>query len=287
MVTGPMRSGTTWVGTLLAFSGIWHIHEPFNPNRARFHVDYMYQRVNCVNNHINSYVTGLLNGNFRSMSKTVDTSHPLMPGNFMPFPIRRVLIKDPNACLLSRYLTKQFDLKTLVMFRHPAAWVYSIHRLKWGSISHLKRFLQDKQLIEDYLQPFESDIVKAIDAGESICAGALLHGCLSYVLWNFCKESDSIRAIMFEALCREPVNEFRALYNWLELPYTDKIKQKHIEMSSGAGGEDRIKHMHEVKRKSINEIDKWRKKLTSEETIEIRAVFEKFELPLYSADDEW
>lgn len=38
-VTGVHRSGTTWVAQMLAYSGIWYIHEPFNPNKG-FWPDY-------------------------------------------------------------------------------------------------------------------------------------------------------------------------------------------------------------------------------------------------------
>ena len=34
LVTGVYRSGTSWAGAMLAPAGLWHLHEPFNPNRG-------------------------------------------------------------------------------------------------------------------------------------------------------------------------------------------------------------------------------------------------------------
>ena len=33
-LTGTHRSGTTWIAKMLAPPGIWHLHEPFNPNQG-------------------------------------------------------------------------------------------------------------------------------------------------------------------------------------------------------------------------------------------------------------
>lgn len=287
MVTGPMRSGTTWVGQMLSSSGIWHIHEPFNPNRGVFYTDYMYQRPDSSHAEIDSYVEKLLSGHYRTMSKTLNTSHPLMPGCFMPLFVKRVLIKDPNACLLSLYLTERFDLKTIVMFRHPVAWAHSLHGLGWGSVGHLKRFLQNEMLMDDYLGSFETDMVEAIDCGESLESIAVLHGCLSSILWRFCEKSAVMRAVKHEDLCHDPISAFQELHHFLELPYDESVRKTHIELCSGEDSRSKAIYTHDVRRMTTREADKWRFCVVEKDIEKIRGVWERFNLPLYRSDSEW
>src|SRR6185295_18589108 len=125
-----------------------------------------------------------LHGKHRHLAQSPGrTQHWLMPLRILPPPISRALIKDPIACLMSEYLSQQFGLTTIVLFRHPAGFVSSMIRLKWCPKKVLEQFLACEPLMAEWLAPFASCIEssKMKDPVESATA---LYGCLNTVLWG-------------------------------------------------------------------------------------------------------
>lgn len=130
-LTGTHRSGTTWLAKMLAAGGIWYVHEPFFPGKGRWPRSFDFRESGTPDPAIDALFSDVLNGGFRRALNLPNADHPLMPLRLFRPRFNRILVKDPIACLLTEYLTRRFDLQTLILFRHPASFVASLCRLGW------------------------------------------------------------------------------------------------------------------------------------------------------------
>ena len=140
LVTGAIRTGTTWVGETLARSpAMEYVWEPFNPLvRAWPHAlvpHFMtgpYDAQPLVDDIASSLVA------FRSRGRLV--GHPETVAREVQRRIRfaaarrakrTLLIKDPLAVFLARHLQEKFGFRVVLCLRHPAGFVASCMRLGW------------------------------------------------------------------------------------------------------------------------------------------------------------
>ena len=284
-LTGTHRSGTTWLARMLAASGIWYAHEPFNPNKGRWPEAFTYRRPGTKDAAVDALMGEVLDGGFRAALNLPNADQPWMPLRWLPPRVSRRLVKDPLACLLAPYLTERFALQTLVVFRHPAGFCASVDRLGWPRAEFLQRFLADEALMADHLQPHRALIARY--AGEdSLASAAVLHGALNKVLWTGVERGMG-RALQFEALCLEPIEGCRRLFEELGLPYDAAVREEHEALCLGrerAVGEYRT---HAVARNSLAMAYSWRKELAPAAWGELRAIWNEFGIPLYQQDRDW
>ena len=205
-VTGTHRSGTTWFASMLAASGIWYIHEPFSPLKHRWKEWLSYQSPKGRSPEVDQLMESVLSNQFPEAVNTVNVDHPLMALRLFSAPIRRMMIKDPLACLMTEYLTTTFDLETLILFRHPCGFVASIRRLGWPCGAPLKRFLQNPELMAEHLHRYQDLLEKYCDE-DTIESATVLYGCLTTILWD-CVQQDIGKPLFFEELCQNPLDEF-------------------------------------------------------------------------------
>ena len=284
-VTGTHRSGTTWIAKMLAAPGLWYIHEPFNPNKKAWPEAFSYARSDQPCPKTDRLMHQILRGKLRWALALKDADHPLMPLRLFPQPIRRIMIKDPLACLLTEYLTKRHDLRTLVVFRHPCGFVSSVERLGWPTAGFLHDLLAQRDLVEDHLSPYV-DIMRRHSEADGVPAGAVLHAVLNLVLWKTVQEL-RLRWCLFESLCRSPINEFEHLFRYFDLPYTEATRQRHQRICLPRSRPVDSYHPHAVERNSQAMADSWKKQLTEGEVEKIRAIWSRFDVPLYRADQDW
>ena len=284
LVTGMYRSGTTWVGAMLAPAGLWHLHEPFNPNQGLWDDELAYARADRARPDIDALVGELLEGRHRSVLRLPDTGRWFMPLRLLPLEPRRVLLKDPSAALLSEYLARRHGIRTLVLFRHPAAVVASFLRLGWPTGRLVGRLLASETLMDDWLGP-HSSAMEAVAGRRDALSGAVLYGCVASVLLGFEQRNpQSMSRLVFENLCADPVASFRSLCDTLDLRYDGKIREVHARLS--AGGE-RDERPHGVIRASSAVAWRWRSQVTEPDLTTIRDTWERFDLPLYRAPADW
>jgi hypothetical protein len=212
------------------------------------------------------------------------TEHSLMPLRLFKPSFNRVLLKDPLACLMSEYLTQKFQFQTLVLFRHPAGFVSSLKRLGWPGVAPIRRFLACKPLMQDWLAPYQ-DLMEGALSGDNIRSYSVLHGCLNKVLWGFVQRNENMKALQFEPLCSDPIQEFQHLYDELNLPYDDHIKDKHLRMTTGS--KEPTHHPHQIVRNSSRMEDRWKRELSQKERSEIREIWNAFDIPMYCKESDW
>ena len=174
LVTGAHRSGTTWVGRMLAQApNVLYIREPFNvtdpPGRGicnlRTELWFQYialrERTSSPQAAEQDHCPGLRSprGLCGCSSSFADTYKAML--EYLRFRRHRragarALIKDPLAVFSAEWLASAFDMHVIVMVRHPVAFVGSIRKLNW---SHpFRDFLRQPRLVDDLLSPFRAEI---------------------------------------------------------------------------------------------------------------------------------
>ncbi|MBI4755593.1 MAG: sulfotransferase [Betaproteobacteria bacterium] len=303
LVTGSHRSGTTWVGRMLAAAPrVAYIHEPFNPElehgscRARF--DHWFTYV-CDENEGEYY---------RALSDTVRHRYRLGAGLGMarrPADVGRQfktyvscvgrrlagatpLLKDPIALFSAPWLHARFAADPVVMIRHPAAFAASLKVKNWTHpFSH---FLSQPLLMRDVLGPFEKEIVEFSETQKDIIdQAALLWKLIHWMILEYRRMHPEWIYVRHEDLSRDPMGGFRSLFDRLGLEFSAKAAQVIREHSlrpsrngarAGRGGTE------DLVRDSVQNIETWKKRLTGAEIGRLRSQVSEVSREFYS-EEEW
>ncbi len=299
LVTGAHRSGTTWVGRMLAADAdTAYISEPLNvlhrPGVFRPKVKYWYQYI-CKDNAA-EFLTGFHNlldydyflwDEIRSLRSRRDFLR--MGRDFMIFYNalmrgQRALLKDPFAVFSIPWFAEQLDCQVVVTVRHPAAFASSLQRLGWSF--DFNDLLNQPLLMRDHLGMF-AESMRAIPADDVIGQAALLWKMIYDTVHKFSQTNPAWLVVRHEDIARDPVNRYRELYAKLGLDFTPRV-EKVITTSSSSENptELTLKKTHSVKMDSAASIKNWRKRLSAEELHRIRTLTEGV-AGLYYSEDDW
>src|SRR5690349_10463250 len=188
LVTGAHRSGTTWVGKMLALApGVAYIHEPFNPRTAAGLSPAGFDRYFTVVTRENEsrYRAGLeqtirfrygLGAQLRSLRGVADvarTGRDLVRVERARLTHARPLVKDPIALLSAEWLAETFGMDVVVLIRHPAAFAASLKRLGWRH--SFATFFDENGDLPEVVRPYEAEIrAQAHEPGDGLAQAALL-----------------------------------------------------------------------------------------------------------------
>ena len=176
-------------------------------------------------------------------------------------------------------------MQAVVLFRHPGAFVESLLRLGWPFGGLIEQFLSNDALMEDWLGPFAA-LMETMRRREDVEAAATLHGCLCVVLEGFCERNEAMIAVRHEDLCASPLEQFRALYAALHIPYSDAVRETHVTHSFGNEQSEGYQ-THAVRRNSSAMAQRWRHRVDAQTMRRIRQIWDSFDLPRYRADKDW
>lgn len=288
-LTGTHRSGTTWSAEMLAEPGLWYVHEPFGKYKGHWHEWFTYARPGEPNGAIDDLFARAIDGRLPQLAHRQLGESPLSPMRLMRPPIRRAMVKDPLACLMTAYLTDRFGLGTVALIRHPVGFVASLERLGWDSCPFLAAFLESPPLMQDHLEPWR-DAIASHTTAESLESKAVFAAVLNRVIADQAAVCGAI-VRRFEDLCLAPIDGFRELFGRLDLPYTDATRSRH-ESLCGLDGERQPDdpgqyRTHAVRRDSAAMAYSWAKHVEQAEADRVRAIWEAFGLPFYPAAGEW
>ncbi len=299
LVTGAHRSGTTWVGAMLALSPrVGLIHEPFNPTTspgvsgAPFERFFQYV---CVENE----------GPFVSnMARTVRFSYDLrrqLPTIRSPKALGRTLrelasftqsrvtharplLKDPIAVFSSEWIAERFGAQVLVVVRHPAAFVSSLTRLGWTH--DFGSFLAQPLLMRDHLGPFEGEIRDfATHERDGLDQAILLWRVIYASVATFRERHPNWTFVRHEDLSRDPPSGFASMYATFGLPFDEGIRRSIVE-HTGEDNPDELRSSHDVRLNSRANVDSWRRRLSSAEIERVRTGVADI-APLFYDDEDW
>lgn len=303
LVTGSHRSGTTWVGKILSsLPSIYYIHEPFNvdypPNpgisAAKFSYWYTYiSQDNAGQFYKPLENTMKLRYDLWSALGLVRSRHQLIAiwkeyRSLSRYRRRcaRPLIKDPIAVFSAQWLASTFDMQVVTMIRHPAAFASSLKRLDWHfPFSHL---LEQRSLMNDYFQPYEAQISDfARKQHDIIEQAALVWKLIHHVIGKYQANHPDWLFIRHEDLSRDPVKGFQAIFEKLNIEFSDEIKNTVWDHShSGNPAEAAQGESHVIKRDSEANIWNWKNRLKESEINTIRASVQDVS-DLFYSDDDW
>lgn len=299
LVTGGPRSGTTWVGRMLALApGVGYIHEPFNPTTdagisGRPFVRF-FQYVTPANEaayapHLErslrfSYDLRRQLPNVRSARAAGRTAADL--GTFVRLHLAkaRPLVKDPIAVFSAGWLADRFGMDVVVTIRHPAAFVASF--IGVGYRHDFNSFLAEPDLIADYLAPFEGEIRHfAEQPGDPIDEAVLLWRLVYATVDRYRAKRATWQFVRHEDLSLDPVDGYAALYAALGLEFTDRARDAIREHSS-AKNPDRLEEKHAVRLDSRASLSGWRRSLAEEDVRRIREGASDV-WPAFYGDEDW
>lgn len=287
LVTGAHRSGTSWVGSMLAAASIprvAYLEEPFNlerpigmcPDRLPYWFAYvtpasapqMRRSVGAMIDH--RYATG------RELM-TVRTPRGLARLGRDRFRVHRAhrrqarpLIKDPIAVFSAEWLADSFDMDVVVCVRHPAGFAGSLVRLGWRH--PFDHFLRQPELMHDLLAPFADEIRWYAAHEQPVLAQAAL-------LWKLIYSTvDGYRArrpawsfVRLEDLAADPVGGFIGLYRRTGLVF-DENAYDAIRRSSAASNPTRTAGSSQIRRNSPAAADAWRSTLAPRQVAQVRRI---------------
>jgi hypothetical protein len=197
---------------------------------------------------------------------------------------KRVLLKDPIAVLSSAWLASEFDIRVVVMVRHPAAFAYSLKRKGWTfPFDHL---LTQRRLMEHLLEPFAGEIEKYASRPQPIIKQAsLLWAVIYHSVSQFLDQHPDWILVRHEDLARNPVDEFQDLYARLELPYTTVAQRTIAESSRSENPTEPKKKAKDVQRDSRGLIGRWKSALSEQEICTIRKKTKSIANKWYNSSD--
>lgn len=299
LVTGAHRSGTTWVGKMLAAnSQAAYVSEPLNvhhrPGVLRAKVNHWYQYV-CDENE-GEYLSAfeeLLDYRYHTLNE-IRSIRSLkdflrMGRDFAIFYNglmlgQRILLKDPFAVFSIPWFAKRFDASVVVTVRHPAAFVSSLKRLGWSF--DFRDLLEQPLLMRDQLGAYR-ERMQSIKTGDVVGQASLLWTMIYRTVHEYRNVNPDLRAVRHEDLSRDPVSGFRELYASLDLDFTPRVEKRILNASSSENPvELSRKKIHSVKLDSRANVENWRKRLTEEEIDRVRRITEET-ARLFYAEANW
>jgi hypothetical protein len=176
---------------------------------------------------------------------------------------KRSLYKDPIAIMSAEWFYSTFNSDVIVLIRHPAAFVASLKVIDWFfDFNNLK---DQPQLIDENFPFFKEQIIEfsnekkdIIDQGillwNTIHSMILQYQVKYYKEWIFAKHED---------LSKEPLQEFREIFNRLDIQFNDNIENYILKVTQpnedGGIGRDAKKN-----------VKNWKNRLTEEEIYRVK-----------------
>ncbi len=299
LVTGAHRTGTTWVGRMLAAAPrLAYISEPLNvfhrPGILGAPVPYWYTYI-CNENESKYLPTFQQLVNFRyhlfSAATALRSAKDFLRmgrdlGIFLQAGLlhRLPLLKDPFAVFSIPWFVERLNSRVVVTVRHPAAFASSLKRMNWSF--DFNDLLNQPLLMHDHLEPYRKEM-RSIATDDVIGQASLLWAMVYRTVQAACQQDPSIRVVRHEDLSLDPVAGYQQLYDELGLNFTPGVKRKIMDSSSSENpAELSRKKVHSVKLDSRANLDNWKHRLSSGEINLIRRATEEV-AHLYYPEVDW
>lgn len=285
LVTGSHRSGTTWVGLMLALSpGVGYLHEPLSPRRwpgwLRRPPPHWFVYV-CWENEA-AYaplVEDVLAFRYplRGLLRMRSARQAFQMAEEVPFSwwyrLRRArpLVKDPIAVMSCEWLAERFGMRPVVMIRHPAAFAGSLKRVDWPRFD-FRNWTEQPLFLRDLAGPYREEI-QAFSEQEHdrIDETILLWNVIHHVIRGYRERHPEWEFVRHEDLAEEPLKGFRDLFDHLDLVW-DRTAETVIRRSSTDRERSEVPaYLHRtVRRDSRAARWTWLDRLTPEERDRVR-----------------
>jgi hypothetical protein len=268
-LSGTERSGSTWVSDLINYNNEYrYIFEPFWPLKVPECKGLnAHQYIRPENRDVRSLRTTreILSGKIRN--KWTDQYHRKY------FASKR-LIKDIRTNLFLKWMKNNFpEIPIVFLMRHPCAVARSFFRRE-RTYSFLKPFVDQVNLVDDYLNPF----MKKIDQVSTDLEAIIFSWCIqNYVPLSQFKRKE-IYVLFYERLCEYPEEETKRLFSFIGIKYENKVLEKIKRPSPQSFQESAIYTGGSL-------IDSWREYFSNDDIEKCVGILELFGLDrIYSND---
>ena len=257
LVTGSHRSGTTWVGKMLACApDMDYVHEPFNADeQERFadpSIDFKVKTwflcaAGAAEEHA---LQRALDRRFRRTTAAWSNAWQVCRERGVTSagtPLRfakhaalrtvrpqRVLMKDPIALFSAPWLHERCDMQVVCMIRNPLAFAGSLKKWDWTfDFDHLAR---QKALLDGRLSQYADALADyAKHPRDIVDQAGLLWNCFHHVIRQYQREFPGWCYVRYEDLALHPVDGFRQLCERLDVVWTPTLETKIRESASAEG----------------------------------------------------
>lgn len=301
LITGANRSGTTWVGRIIASAdNVRYIHEPFNHQ----HLDPERQLITSPFAHHYHFVKkDEARRVKRYLLYRMGKYHPWLtdirqqPGprrlagatrrwlNRIGHSQTRSLLKDPIALMSAQWLQCTFGMQVVITIRHPAAYVSSILRLNWPMRPHV--FISQPALMKSLLAPLAEKIEaqqrRADDpVGDAILAWNIFH----HVIAVYRQRHPDWLFFRHEDLSRDYPGLFREMFAKLRLSFGPSQETLLETLCGSFNPAEAQGQVHQLQRNSRANIWNWKNRLSAGQIERIRK--ETAEIaPLFYGKEDW
>jgi hypothetical protein len=298
LVTGAHRTGTTWVGKMLAAGGYAYVSEPLNvlhrPGVMAAPVPHWYAYITRENDaaYLPAFQkTVALRYGLLAEIKSIQSRHDfLRMGRDLGIFLRGralhqpALLKDPFAVFSLPWFIERLNCRVVVTVRHPAGFASSLKRLNWPF--DFSNLLDQPLLMCDHLEPFRADMER-VAADDVIGQAALLWRMVYRVVHATVERIPSVIVLRHEDLSRDPQTGYARAFESLGLAYTAQVQERIGASSSSENPAELSRQkVHAVKLDSRANLDNWKKRLSADEIARIRGLTEDV-AQLYYADVKW
>ena len=254
LVTGSPRSGSTWVGNVLALArGAGYIHEPFNrrrpPGLCRAPLtDFAYVTPENETPYLEAF-RDTLAWRYSPSAEIGTVRGPRalarLTRDFAYFEMNRrrgarVILKDPLALFSADWIATRFGARVVVVIRHPAGFVASMRAAGWRM--NFRTFQNQPRLIADRLAPFAEAIAGAAaqPPDDQIAATTLLWNILHHHIALLTAEHPDWIFVRHEDLSRDPAAGFEDLFARLGLDFSEPVRADLRQFTTDHGALGRL-----------------------------------------------
>ncbi|MCF8069452.1 MAG: sulfotransferase domain-containing protein [Desulfobacterales bacterium] len=208
---GAGRSGTTWVSNLINYKKNYReIFEPFHPHRVRemsFLLPHQYIRPGNKNSQFENMASDEFRGTFLNYKANKCNKHLFYDG---------LLIKDIFANLFASWVSNQFpNVKIILLIRNPFAVALSkFKKRKRYWMKNPLEFLDQSELCEDYLYPFE-DLIRKIGRNNDYIQNQLLIWCIINYIQLLQFQQNQIHVVFYEDIYTNPNYELTRIFDYI------------------------------------------------------------------------
>jgi hypothetical protein len=314
LIAGMARAGTSWVAEMVkAAGGFVHLNEPFNPKHPPglspgvldAPTPYGYMYVTEANGHVyERALTDTFRFRYRHLAELRVNHKPFdlakmakVSGSFALGAVagKRALLDDPYASLAAEWIADRFDGRVCLLVRHPAAMVASYRKL--GYSAHFRHFLGQPMLMEEWLEPWRAEMQALVETDDKVAQVGFFWRMLHHPLLAMADRSpERFHLLRYEDLCMDPVGEYERLFEAMGVDFNDSAREEVIRGTSGSSKNKshswRISRQGFLSRTAFRPMDSkamvsaWRKTITPEEAVRLRALTGPVAERLYG-DADW
>lgn len=292
IISGSPRSGSTWIGRVLeVHPDTAYIHEPFNIGIKRDNSPFKFWMEGVFEEQsprhlstVKTYFDGFYKVDKRFLKqefKAVKGISTLRDFRWKVKERNRVttVIKDPLAFFAIDWISKNISNTIIITVRHPAAVVASLKQKKWGY--DFSQMLKQPILMEKYLDCYREEIEEFAKSEKSLVEqGALLWKCVYETNITLMQKHKYWLIVKNEDLSLDPLKEYERIFNYIKLPFDQKVKDYLVASTNAKSGEESL-----LVRDSKKNVGKWKSLLNEDEIAYIKSFTEEVWKNYYTEKD--